>query len=86
MDRFRLQIITPEHIFFDEEVFMIEFNTIEGEIGVYAQHIPLTCIVKPWKLNIHGDGEVKRAAMQSGFAEILPHQVTILTENVAWSG
>lgn len=84
MDNFRLQIITPERIFFDEDVYMAEFNTTEGEIGVYAHHIPLTCIIKPGILTIRMDGEAKEAALHSGFAEILPDKLTILAEVIEW--
>lgn len=84
MDNFRLQIITPERIFFDAEAYMVEFNTTEGEIGVYANHIPLTCIIKPGILTIRMDGEEKEAALHSGFVEILPDKVTILAEVIEW--
>lgn len=84
MDNFRLQIITPERIFLDTEAYMVEFNTIEGEIGVYAHHIPLTTIIKPGILTIRMDGEEKEAALHSGFAEILPDKVTILAEVIEW--
>lgn len=84
MDKFRLQIITPERIFLDEEAHMVEFNTTEGELGVYAGHIPLTCIVKPGILTIRKDGEAKEAALHSGFVEILPDKVTILAEVIEW--
>jgi len=83
---FRLQIITPESIFWDRDVYMVELNTTEGEIGVYAHHIPLTCIVKPGVLNIHMERETKRAALHSGFVEILPDKVTVLAEDVEWVG
>ena len=78
MKNFRLQIITPERLFFDKEVYMAEFNTTEGELGVYADHIPLTCILSPGILTIRMDGEEKEAALHSGFVEILPDKVTIL--------
>ncbi len=84
MDNFRLQIITPERIFFDAEAYMVEFNTTEGEIGVYANHIPLTCIIKPGILTIRMNDEEKEAALHSGFVEILPDKVTILAEVIEW--
>lgn len=84
MDNFRLKIITPERIFFDQDAYMVEFNTTEGEIGVYANHIPLTTIIKPGILTIRMDGEAKEAALHSGFVEILPDKVTILAEVIEW--
>lgn len=81
---FKLRIITPERIFYEGEAEMVEFNTTEGQIGVLPGHIPLTVIIKPGILNIHeADGE-KEAALHSGFAEILPQQVTILAEVAEW--
>ena len=84
MKNFRLQIITPERVFFDQEVYMAEFNTTEGEIGVYADHIPMMCILKPGVLTIRMEGEAKEAALHSGFAEILPDKITILAEAIEW--
>lgn len=84
MDNFRLKIITPERIFFDKDAYMVELNTTEGEIGVYAGHIPTTCIIKPGILTIRMDGEEKEAALHSGFVQILPDRVTILAEVIEW--
>ena len=84
MDNFRLKIITPERIFFDKDAYMVELNTTEGEIGVYAGHIPMTCIIKPGILTIRMDGEEKEAALHSGFIQILPDSVTILAEVIEW--
>ena len=81
---FLLRIITPDRVFYENRVEMVEFNTTEGEIGVLPGHIPLTVIIKPGVLNItESDGE-KEAALHAGFAEILPNKVTILAEIVEW--
>jgi F-type H+-transporting ATPase subunit epsilon len=34
-DNFTLKIITPERIFYEGPVTMVEFNTTEGEIGEF---------------------------------------------------
>ncbi len=81
---FHLRIITPERLFYEGDVDMVEFNTTEGEIGVLPGHIPLTVIIKPGILIItEKDGE-KEAALHAGFAEILPERITILAEIVEW--
>ena len=69
---FQLRIVTPDRIFYEGEVSMVEFNTTEGEIGVLPGHIPMTVIVKPGVLMISEEEGVKQAALHSGFAEILP--------------
>ena len=83
-DSLLLRVITPDRVFYENRVKMVEFNTTEGEIGILPGHIPLTVIVKPGVLNItEADGE-KMAALHSGFAEILPERVTILAEIIEW--
>ena len=82
---FTLKIITPDRVFYeDDAVTMVEFNTTEGEIGIYKKHVPTTVIVKPGILTITKDEEVKEAALHAGFAEILEDKVTILAEIVEW--
>ncbi len=83
-NKFTLKIITPDRVFFEEEVSMVEFNTVEGEVGIYKEHIPMTMIIAPGILTITMDEETKEAALHSGFAEVLPNQVTILAEIVEW--
>ena len=80
----QLRIITPERIFYEGEVEMVEFNTTEGQIGVLPGHIPLTVIIKPGILHIYEAEEEKEAALHSGFVEILPERITILAEIVEW--
>ena len=65
---------------------MAEFNTSEGEIGVYAGHIPLTVILKPGVLTLTEESGKKKAALHTGFAEILPDQISILAEAAEWPG
>ena len=65
---------------------MVEFNTTEGEIGILPGHIPMTVIVKPGILSISEPEGEKKAALHSGFAEILPEGVTILAETIEWPG
>ena len=65
---------------------MVELRTTEGEIGVFKNHIPLTCVVAPGLLRIReSDKETKVAALISGFVEILQDSMTILAEVVEWS-
>ncbi|MBR1757190.1 MAG: ATP synthase F1 subunit epsilon [Lachnospiraceae bacterium] len=80
----KVRIISPERVFYEGEVSMIELNTTEGAIGVCPGHIPLTAIVEPGILKLHEAGGVKEAALMSGFVEILPTQVRVLAEVVEW--
>ena len=81
---FNLKIITPDRVFYDNQVDMVEMNTTEGEIGVLPGHIPMTVIIKPGILTIFEKDLEKKAALHSGFVEILPDKITILAEIVEW--
>ena len=81
---FRLEIISPDKMFYTNDVVMAEYNTTEGEVGIYAGHIPMTQIIAPGRLTITEESGQKIAALLSGFVEITPEKVTILAEAVEW--
>ncbi|MBS4982623.1 MAG: ATP synthase F1 subunit epsilon [Hungatella hathewayi] len=83
-DLFKLKIVTPDKIFYEGDAIMVELTTTEGQIGVYANHIPLTAIISPGVLKIHEEGQVRKASLISGFLEILPEQVVIMAEVAEW--
>lgn len=81
---FQLKIISPDRIFYEGDVNMVEFTSSEGEMGVYADHIPLTTVLVPGIMTIHEENGIKRAALHAGFAEILQDRVMILAEVAEW--
>lgn len=80
----KLQVICPDRIFYEGEVSMVEFNTTEGEVGIYPKHIPLTSILAPGILTITEQDGLKNAALHSGFVQILPEKVTVMAEAAEW--
>ena len=80
----KLEIISPDRVFFEGEADFVEMRTSEGEIGVYRNHIPLTALLVPGIIKIHNEGEVKRAAVHDGFVEILKDKIVILSESAEW--
>lgn len=81
---FRLEIITPDRKFYEGETSMVEFTSIEGEMGVYKHHIPLTAVLAPGIVTITEAEGKKEAAIHAGFVEILPDKVTFLAEIAEW--
>ncbi|MGN1084295.1 MAG: ATP synthase F1 subunit epsilon [Lachnospiraceae bacterium] len=83
---FRLKIISPDRMFYDDDVEMVELRTTEGEMGILKGHIPLTAILVPGILKIKGTAENgdKEAALHSGFVEVMQDHVTILAESCEW--
>lgn len=82
---FRLKIISPDRVFYDDDAEMVEMRTTEGEMGVLKGHIPMTVIMVPGVLRIKGEaGKTREAALHSGFAKVMQDHVTILAESCEW--
>lgn len=80
-----LEIMCPDRSFYKGNVAMVEFNTVEGYIGVYPEHIPLASVLATGILTIHlEDGTTKQAALHEGFAKITQDKVMILAEVAEW--
>ncbi len=82
--KMKVNIIAPDRTFFAGDVSFAEFNTIEGIIGVYPRHIPMTVVIAPGVLKLKTDEGEKEAALHSGFAEILGDSIKMLAESVEW--
>ncbi len=83
-ENFQLQIITPDRIFYEGEASMVEFTSVDGEMGVYKNHIPLTTVLAPGVVTITEAGGKKDAAIHAGFVQILGDKVTFLAEIAEW--
>ena len=81
---FKLKIIAPERVFYEGEVVMLECRTTEGEIGILKDHVPLTAVLAPGVARIKESDTEARAALISGFIEILQDEVTVLAEVAEW--
>lgn len=81
---FELKMIEPDGMFFEGEGEFLEFTSVEGQMGVYKNHIPLTTILEPCVVKIHANGETKKAAVLGGFIEIQKERITILAEDANW--
>jgi F-type H+-transporting ATPase subunit epsilon len=83
-EMFDVKVITPDRVFYEGQVSMVEMKTSEGEIGVYKNHIPMTCILEPGVLRLYESEGTKEAAVHAGFVEILQEKVTLLAEIAEW--
>lgn len=79
-----LEVISPDRNFYRGTVSMVEFNTTEGYMGIYPEHIPVAVIISPGVLVIHETDGVRKAALHSGFAKISEDRVTIFAEIAEW--
>lgn len=76
----RLEIVTPETRAYSDDVEMVVLPAIEGEMGVYPQHILLITALKPGELVVTKGGKQIHLATGEGFAEITGDKVSVLVD------
>ena len=76
----KLEIITPEHIYFSGEVTSV---TLPGTIGlftVWENHAPLISSLKEGKISYTANGKETELNIDGGFAEVSKNVVTVCLE------
>jgi F-type H+-transporting ATPase subunit epsilon len=76
----KLEIVTPQAIVFSEDVHMVTLPAIDGQIGVYPQHVRLITQVVPGELIVTKDGTDRFLAVGEGLVDIAPDRVSIATD------
>lgn len=84
MPTFFLEVLTPERKFYSAEAEEVIFRTVDGEMGVLAQHAPTVVSVDVGALRIKAEGKWIEALITEGFAEIMPDRVVILTDTAEY--
>jgi F-type H+-transporting ATPase subunit epsilon len=76
----KLEIVTPEARTYSDDVEMVTLPGVEGEMGVYPQHVPLMTQLVPGEITVRKDGQDLYLAVGEGFVEITANRVAILTD------
>ena len=66
----RLEIVTPQAIVFSEDVHMVTLPAVEGQIGVYPQHVRLITQIVPGEIIVNLNGQERSLAVGEGLVEI----------------
>ena len=82
-DTFLLEIVTPDKLFLSEQVEEMTAPGDKGEFGVLAGHAPLLTTLQQGELSYKIGKDTMRISIGSGYAEVGPAKVTILTETVS---
>lgn len=80
---FKLSIVSPEKVLYEDTVESIVVPGSEGYLGVMSQHAPLITSLKPGKLEIRDSNNKEIiAAISGGFLEVSDNVATILADAV----
>jgi F-type H+-transporting ATPase subunit epsilon len=80
MATLKLEIVTPEGVTTSEDVDMVTLPGVEGEMGIYPQHVPLVTELVPGEIIVRRGGEEYFLAVGPGFVEITGERVAVLTD------
>jgi F-type H+-transporting ATPase subunit epsilon len=76
----RLEIVTPQAIVFSEDVNMVTLPAVEGEMGVYPQHVHLITQIEPGEIIVNQGGRDRFLAVGEGLVEVTAQRVSIVTD------
>ena len=79
-DTLRLEIVTPQATVFSEDVHMVTLPAVEGQIGIYPQHVHLITQVVPGEIIVTNDGQERFLAVGEGLVEVTARRVAIVTD------
>jgi len=81
MDKFKLEILTPNGEIFDGEVLSVTLPGEEGEFGVLAHHSSLTTLLTSGVIDIEKeDKKVESVLINWGVVQVDEEKVVVLVE------
>lgn len=85
IQKFLLEIVSPEALLFSREVVMVTCPGIEGDFGVLQGHMPFISTLRSGPLHVYenDDRNFETLYVSGGFAEVTNTRCTILAEKVS---
>lgn len=70
----KLKIITPEKVIYEDEIESVSVPTTSGQIGVFADHMPLVSVLKTGEIRVMKPGNADPVALSisHGVIEVRP--------------
>ena len=82
--QFALEIVTPEKVFYNDEVEMVIMRTTKGDRAILKDHIPFLAGLVEGQLRVKKDGKFREGKISGGFITVNKEKTTILTEAASW--
>ncbi|MDR1986172.1 MAG: ATP synthase F1 subunit epsilon [Treponema sp.] len=85
MNLYTFEVYTPYRLFFKDQVAVVVLTLIDGEIGIYAGHVPVTAPVSTGILKIQDmKGQWREAFTTEGILEVTHHKTILLADAAEW--
>jgi F-type H+-transporting ATPase subunit epsilon len=76
----KLEIVTPDAVVYSEDVEMVTLQGVEGQMGIYPQHVRLMTQLVPGEMIVRKGGRDDFLAVGEGLVEITNDRVAIVTD------
>jgi F-type H+-transporting ATPase subunit epsilon len=76
----KLEIVTPDAKVYSDDVEMVTLPGVEGEMGIFPNHVPLMTQIAPGEIVARKSGQDFFLAIGEGFVEITGERVAILAD------
>jgi F-type H+-transporting ATPase subunit epsilon len=76
----KLEIVTPEAKVFSDNVEMVTLTGIDGEMGIYPDHMPVMTQLVAGEITVRKEAKNIFLAVGDGFVQITGKRVAILTD------
>jgi F-type H+-transporting ATPase subunit epsilon len=76
----KLEIVTPEGKSYSDDVEMVTLPGIEGEMGIFPQHVPLVTQITSGEIIARKGGRDDFLAVGEGFVQITGERVAVMTD------
>jgi F-type H+-transporting ATPase subunit epsilon len=76
----KLEIVTPGAIAYSADVQMVTLTAVDGQIGIYPDHVPLLTRCVPGEMIVRRNGADEFLAVGQGLVEVTARSVAIVTD------
>ncbi|MGJ7920754.1 F0F1 ATP synthase subunit epsilon [Neobacillus sp. LXY-4] len=80
MKTIKVNVVTPDGPVYDKDVEMVSSKALTGELGILPGHIPMVAPLEIASLRLKTEGKTEYVAVNGGFLEVRPDQVTVLAQ------
>jgi len=79
-DNFKLEIISPERIFFSDDVKMVTLPSYEGDMSILKHHISIITFLRPGIIKVQkNEGIFEEFFVQDGAVEYFNDSLVVLS-------
>ncbi len=83
---YALEIVTPDRMFFNDQVEMLITRTSQGDIGILKGHENMVAPLSVGSIQIKKNDEFETASCSGGFMVVSESKVTLITDAAEWVG